>query len=71
VYGNREIEKWFKKRYKESGKHLDMGKSCVRFKKAEDLPMGLIAETVAKVPKDAYIKYVEDVQGSVRKTRYR
>lgn len=69
VYGNREIEKWFKKRYKESGKKLDMGKSCVHFKKAEDLPLDLIAETIAKVPKDKYIKYVEKVQGSARKWR--
>ena len=69
VYGNREIEKWFKTRYKESGKKLDMGKSCVHFKKAEDLPLDLIAETIAKVPKDKYIKYVEKVQGSARKWR--
>lgn len=69
VYGNPEIEKWFKTKYKESGKKLDMGKSCVYFKKADDLPLDLIAETVAKVPKDIYIKYVEAVQGSTRKTR--
>jgi uncharacterized protein YdhG (YjbR/CyaY superfamily) len=69
VYGNPEIEKWFKDKYKASGKKLDMGKSCVHFKRANDLPLDLIAETVAKVPKDAYIKYVEKVQGSTRKTR--
>lgn len=71
VYGNPEIEKWFKAKYKVSGKKLDMGKSCVHFRKAEDLPIELIAETIAKVPKDAYIKYVEGVQGSARKTRRR
>lgn len=71
VYGNPKIEKWFKDRYKASGKRLDMGKSCVHFKKAEDLPLDLIAETIAKVPKDAYIKYVEDVRGSARLTRRR
>jgi hypothetical protein len=71
VYGNTKIEKWFKEKYKQSGKRLDMGKSCVRFKKAEDLPLELIAETIAKVPRDALIKYVEDVWGSARKTRRR
>lgn len=71
VYGNPEIEKWFKASYKESGKKLDMGKSCVHFKKAEDLPIDLIAKTVAKIPKEAYIKYVDGVQGSARKTRKR
>lgn len=71
VYGDTKIEKWFKERYKASGKKLDMGKSCVHFKKAEDMPLDLIAETIAKVPKDAYIKYVEDVRGSARLTRRR
>jgi hypothetical protein len=71
VYGNRKIEKWFTARYKASGKKLDMGKSCLHFKKVEDLPLELIAETIAYVPKDAYIKYVEDVRGSARKTRNR
>lgn len=71
VYGNKKIEKWFREEYKRSGKKMDMGKSCVRFKRAEDLPLDLIAETLAKVPKDVYIKYVEDVQGSARKTRNR
>ncbi|MEX2161735.1 MAG: DUF1801 domain-containing protein [Anaerolineales bacterium] len=69
VYGNREIEAWFKERYKASGKKLDMGKSCIRFKRAEDLPLELIAETIAKVSKEDYIRYVEGVRGSVRKTR--
>lgn len=71
VYGNTKIEKWFKERYKASGKKLKMGKSCVHFKKGEDLPLDLIAETIAKVPKDVYIKYVEDVRGSARLTRRR
>jgi len=69
VYGNRATEKWFKARYKASGKKLDMGKSCVHFKRADDMPLDLIAETIARVPKDVYIKYYEDVRGSYRKKR--
>lgn len=69
VYGNPETDKWFKARYKVSGKRLDMGKSCVHFKRAEDLPLDLIAETIGRVSKDAYIKYFEDVKGSSRKKR--
>src|SRR3972149_3213844 len=71
VYGNPEIERWFKDRYKVSEKKLDMGKSCVHFRAADDLPLDLIAETIAKVPKGSYIKYVESVKGSARKTRRR
>ena len=39
VYGDQETERWFLDRYKASGKRLDMGKSCVRFKSVEDLPL--------------------------------
>lgn len=45
----------FEQRFKASGKKLDMGKSCVRFKSADDLPLDLIAETIASTPVDAYI----------------
>lgn len=55
VYGHKETEEWFKKRYAESGKKLDMGKSCLHFKKVEDLAMDVLAETIARVPMEAYI----------------
>jgi hypothetical protein len=40
---------------------LDMAKSCVRFRKLEDLPLELIAETIARTPADEYIKRYEQV----------
>lgn len=48
VYGNKQLEGWFRKKYQDSGKKLDMGKSCVRFKKLEDLPLEVIGQVVAK-----------------------
>jgi hypothetical protein len=41
-YGAKEIEAWFREEFRKSGKKLDMGKSCVRFKKLEDLPLNVI-----------------------------
>src|SRR5688572_17170790 len=38
VYADPEIDAWFRDRWAQSGKELDMGKSCVRFRKLEDLP---------------------------------
>jgi hypothetical protein len=38
VYGDPKTEVWFKERYAASGKTLNMGKSCLRFRRAEDLP---------------------------------
>jgi hypothetical protein len=69
VYGNPAIEEWFTRRFKESGKKLDMGKSCVRFKKLDDLPLDLIGETIAKVPVDEYIRYYEASRAQTKSRR--
>ena len=60
VYGHKETETWFKRRFAESGKKLDMGKSCVRFKKLEDLPLDVIGETIARIPMEKYIQAYEE-----------
>ena len=62
VYGDPRTEKWFKARYKASGKRMDMGKSCVRFKHADDLPLDLIGEAIARTGVDAYILSYEKWQ---------
>ena len=57
--------------WKKTGKKLDMGKSCVRFKKLEDVPLKVIGDTVKRVPMKKYIKqYEEQLQqaGSRKKT---
>lgn len=50
---------WFQKAWAKSGKKLDMGKSCIRFKKLEDLPLDVIGEAVRRVPTSAYIATYE------------
>ena len=55
VYGDPAAEQWFLERYEASGKRLDMGKSCVRFRKLDDLPIDLIGETVARTTVAEYI----------------
>ena len=52
---NRFVEDW-----KKTGKKLDMGKSCVRFKKLEDVPLKVIGDAVKRVPMKKYIKQYED-----------
>src|SRR5262245_30662402 len=56
VYGHEPTRRWFEDAYKKSGKKLDMGKSCVRFKTLDDLPLDVIAEAVGKVSLEAYLK---------------
>lgn len=60
IYGIKENEKWFKEEWAKTGKRLDMGKSCVRFKKLEDLPLDLIGKAVALTPVDELISYYEN-----------
>ena len=69
VYGDKKLEKTFKEGFKAAGKKLDMGKSCVRFKTADALALDVIADTIAKVPVEKYIKAYEHAKGSVRATK--
>lgn len=59
VYGHEETREWFCKAYQASGKKLDMGKSCIRFRKVEDLPLEVIGQAVARIPVKKYIAFVE------------
>ena len=49
VYSDTEYEKWFREAWAKSGKKLDMGKSCIRFKKLEDLPLPVVGAAIKKV----------------------
>ena len=49
--------------FKHAGKKLDMGKSCIRFKQADDLPLDAIGAEIAAVPLDRYVAFVESVRG--------
>jgi hypothetical protein len=50
---------WLKAEFKKAGRKLDMGKSCVRFRKLEDLPLEVIGEAVAKLTPEEHIAYCE------------
>ena len=55
VYASEDRAERFRERFAASGKKLDMGKSCIRFKRAEDLALDAIAEAVAAVTPDDYV----------------
>ena len=48
-------EEAFKKEYRKTGKPLDMGKSCLHFKKVDDLAMDFLAKKIAGTPPDKLI----------------
>jgi hypothetical protein len=66
-YGDKELARWFEAEFRKAGKKLDMGKSCVRFKKLEDLPLGVIGEAVAKMPVDDFIALYERAREGTRR----
>lgn len=67
VYGNPKIEAWFSEEYRESGKKINMGKSCLRFKTVEDVPLHLISQLMKKVSVDEYIEMYERARSGGRK----
>ena len=71
VYGDRDMEAWFRARWAQTGKRLDMGKSCVRFRRLDDLPLEVIGETIARSDLDDFINRYEAARGSSRTTRQR
>jgi len=55
--GDTPTTKWFKEAWAKSGKKkLDMGKSCIRFKKLDDIPLDLIGEAIRRVPARRYVE---------------
>jgi Domain of unknown function (DU1801) len=51
----------FREAWIKTGKKLDMGKSCVRFKKIEDVPLKVIADTIRRVNVKKFIERYESV----------
>ena len=60
VYAKPELHDWFVAEYpKHCKSKLDMGKSCIRFKKMEDIPYDLITELVKKMTVEDWISFYE------------
>lgn len=60
IYAKPELLNWFVEEFpKYSKRKLDMGKSCIRFKKMEDIPFDLIGELCKKVDVEEWISIYE------------
>jgi hypothetical protein len=69
IYMADEARREFEAAYKATGKRLYGGKSCVRFKKLEDLPLELIGDRIASQTVDAFVAQYE--QAYTRKSKKR
>jgi uncharacterized protein YdhG (YjbR/CyaY superfamily) len=59
VYASEERTQRLKEAYAAAGKKLDMGKSCIRFKKAQELAEDVLAEAIRSVPVEDFIAEYE------------
>jgi hypothetical protein len=60
MYADAELLNWFQNEYaKVSKTKLDMGKSCVRFKKPDQIPFELIGELVSRMTPERWIQFYE------------
>jgi Domain of unknown function (DU1801) len=55
VYGDEGNQAWLKERWAATGKKLDMGKSCLRFRRLDDLALHIVAEAIARTSVDDLI----------------
>jgi len=58
---NGALSRWFRDAWKKSGKKLDMGKACIRFKRADDLALDVVGEVVRRIPAKDYISWYCEV----------
>ena len=70
VYSDPKLYDWFVKEYaKQVPSKLDMGKSCVRLKKMDQIPFKLFGELASKLTPQQWIKTYEDAFKSIRKKK--
>ena len=68
IYMDDTARQAFEDTYKATGKRYDVGKSCVRFRKLEDLPLDIIGDAIASMALNEFVNRVKQVH-SVRKSK--
>jgi hypothetical protein len=70
-YGQPALREWFTAQYAKSGKKLDMGQGCLRFKTLPDLALDVIEKTVARLPVEDYIAGYQAMRDAMGKGKGR
>lgn len=56
IYMDEELNRNFESKYRATGKRYDVGKSCVRFRKLDDLPLELIGESIQAISMEEFVE---------------
>lgn len=67
IYMDEELNQDFEEKYRATGKRYDVGKSCVRFRKLDDLPLELIGESIQAIDAEEFIQRTKGL--SARKSK--
>lgn len=59
IYSQPEHRTWFQTAWAQTGRKLNMGKSCIRFRHLDDLPLEVIGQAIARVPVQQHIAFYE------------
>jgi Domain of unknown function (DU1801) len=68
-YGQPALREWFVAQYAKSGKKLDMGQGCLRFKTLPDLALDVVGKTVARLPVKDYVAGYQAVRDAKKSKR--
>lgn len=66
IYADEEARADFEEAYRATGKRYDVGKSCVRFRRLDDLPLEVIGDAIASIPVDRFIESYEEGRARAR-----
>jgi uncharacterized protein YdhG (YjbR/CyaY superfamily) len=69
IYMDDEAKEAFEDAYRATGKRYDVGKSCVRFRELDDLPLPLIGERIAAMEVDEFVARYEQMRTARRKRK--
>lgn len=69
LYGKPELREWFQAQYQKSGKKLDMGKGCLRFKSVPDLALDVVAAALSRLPIEEYTAGYQAVRDAMKRGR--
>ncbi len=69
LYADDGLEEWFRQQYVDRGMKLDLGKSCVRFKSLDEVPLDVLAELLRRITPEQHIARYEESRAATRKGR--
>jgi hypothetical protein len=67
TYSDSELSTWFREAWAKTGKKLDMGKACVRFKRIEEVALDVVGQLIKRVSAKAYIAHMQTLVAGRRK----